>query len=74
MADNTARARTEIRSMRRAVADHVAKWRRYTEPHDKQFAAKTVSRVQADIARLKQGHPSLRNDSSWEDTWTPRNG
>lgn len=70
MADNIARARKELESARKAVAEHVDKWKRYTEKQDKDFAAKTVKRVQGDIQKLKSNHPSLNKDS-WEDTWAP---
>lgn len=70
MADNTARARKELESARRAVSDHVDKWRRYPSAHDKDFALKTIKRIQGEIHRLKSAHPSL-NVSSWEDGWTP---
>lgn len=71
MADNTSRARQELAGQRRAVADHVTKWRRYTQDYEKQGAWRTVQRAQVEIAQIKSRHPSLQRDSSWEDTWTP---
>lgn len=71
MADNTARARDELRGQRRAVSDHVNKYRRYTDKTDKDFALKTIRNAQAQITKLKSKHPTLNHDSSWEDTWRP---
>jgi ribosomal protein S20 len=72
MADNTARAREQIRGHRSAIREHIEKWRRYTTEYDKNFALKTISNAQAQIQKLKDRHPSLRSDSSQEDTWSPR--
>ncbi|MBF6446612.1 hypothetical protein IU429_02920 [Nocardia elegans] len=71
MADNTARARKELEAARRAVSEHVDKWERYAEKYDKEFALKTITRVQVEIDKIKSKHPSLRDDS-WEDKWKPR--
>ena len=71
MSDNAARARTKIHSHRRAVAEHIEKWRRYNQPHEKEFALKTIRNAQSQIAKLKDAHPSLRYDNASEDTWTP---
>lgn len=70
MADNTARARKQLEGARSSVAEHVEKWRRYSDPNDKSFALKTVERVQKEISKIKSNHPSL-NHSSWEDSWRP---
>ncbi len=70
MADNTARARKELDAARRAVSEHVDKWKRYSEKYDKDFALKTITRVQGEIQKLKSKHPSLQQ-SSWEDNWKP---
>jgi len=71
MADNAARARQELRGQRRAISEHVAKYQRYAQPYEKDFALKTIRSAQAHISRLKSSHPSLAHDSSWEDTWRP---
>jgi len=71
MADNTARARDELKGQRRAVADHVNKYQRYTDKTDKDFALKTIRNAQAQITRLRAKHPTLSHDASWEDTWRP---
>lgn len=69
MADNTARAKKELESMRSSVSEHVEKYKRYPDKNDKEFALKTIRRVQAEIQRIKAKHPSLQG-SSW-DTWSP---
>jgi hypothetical protein len=71
MTDNTARAKRELGSMRRAIRDHIDKYKKYKQQHEKDFAVKTISNVQAQIAKLKSRHPTLGRDSSWEDTWRP---
>ena len=71
MADNTARARQELKGQRRAVSEHVAKHQRHAQPYEKDFALKTIRNAQEQIRRLKSSHPSLAGDSSWEDTWRP---
>jgi hypothetical protein len=73
MSDNTAKARKDLDGARAAVREHVEKWRRYPGEYDKNFAVKTIERVQRDIAKIKSDHPSL-NTNSPEDSWTVRNG
>lgn len=73
MSDNAARARTKISSHRKAIADHIDKWRRYSQPYEKEFALKTIRNAQTQITKLKDAHPSLRHDNSSEDTWSPPN-
>lgn len=71
MADNTARARTELESQRRTIRDHQRKWREYKEPYEKQFALKTIRNAQSHIAKIKSAHPGLARDNAAEDTWRP---
>lgn len=71
VADNTARARQELQGQRRAISQHVDKYKRYTQSYEKDFALKTIRNAQQQIARLKSAHPSLKHDSSWEDGWRP---
>ena len=73
MADNTAKAKKDLDGARSAVREHIAKWRKYPDTNDKAFAAKTIERVQRDIAKIKSDHPSL-SSSAPEDSWNPRNG
>ncbi|MEV8358486.1 hypothetical protein [Microbacterium sp. NPDC076895] len=70
MADNTARARAELEGQRRAVREHTRKWHDYPDQIDKDYAWKTIQRVQGEIAQLKRDHPSLNTRSS-EDDWRP---
>lgn len=71
MADNAARARDQLNGHRRAIRGHVDKYRAYKDRQDKDFAVKTIKNAQSHISKLKSKHPSLRGDSSWEDTWRP---
>lgn len=71
MADNTANAKIKLASQRKAVAEHIEKWRKYSEPYDKTFALKTIANAQGHIKKIKDDHPSLRQDNQPEDTWTP---
>lgn len=65
MADNAARARDELYGQRRAIREHVDKYRRYTEKYEKDFALKTIRNAQVQISKLKSRHSSLSRDSSW---------
>ena len=71
MADNTAQARIKLQSQRKAVAEHIDKWRRYTEPYEKEFALKTIRNAQRHIQKIKEAHPSLKHDNAREDSWKP---
>lgn len=71
MADNTANARQKVAGHRSAIRDHIAKYRRYFEPHEKQVALKTIQRAQTEIKQLKAKHPSLHDDADPADTWRP---
>ncbi|WP_037320355.1 hypothetical protein [Amycolatopsis orientalis] len=71
MADNTARARDQVEGHRKAIRDHIEKWRKYSDQNDKKFALKTIANAQGQIQKLKERHPSLRNDRSSEDQWRP---
>lgn len=71
MADNTATAKKQIAGHRDAIRDHIAKYKRYVEPYEKDVALKTVRRAQGEIAKLKSKHPSLQHDSDSVDTWRP---
>jgi len=60
----------KIDGHRRAVRDHIDKYKRYPVQQDKDFALKTIRRVQGEIADLMRKNPRAR--SSWEDSWRPR--
>jgi hypothetical protein len=70
MADNTAQARKAIDGHRRAIREHIDKYKRYTESYEKQGALRTIQRAQAEIRSLKSKHPSL-NTSDSADSWRP---
>nr|WP_315468627.1 hypothetical protein [uncultured Undibacterium sp.] len=57
---------------RASVREHVKKFDQYPDERDKDFALKTISRVQTEIASLLKQHAHWK--SSWEDGWeAPRN-
>jgi hypothetical protein len=46
--------RKKLDAQRRALAEHEAKERQYTEPHDKEFARKTCDKIRNEIADLER--------------------
>jgi hypothetical protein len=70
MADNTAKARKDLEGARKAVAEHIEKYNRYPAQQDKDTALKTIKNAQGRIRKIKDDHPSLRNNER-EDNWTP---
>lgn len=58
-----------VEGHRKAVVEHIEKYKKYPHPQDKEFALKTVNRVQDEISKIKQKNPKIEN--SWEDTWKP---
>jgi hypothetical protein len=69
MADNTAQARKSVDGHRRAIQDHIGKYKRYTQDYEKRGALRTIEGAQGHIRSLRNDHPSI--GSSWEDTWRP---
>jgi hypothetical protein len=59
----------KIEGHRRAIREHIDKYHRYPSKQDKDFALKTIQRVQREIADLKRRNPRI--GSSREDTWRP---
>src|SRR2546423_14878081 len=60
---------SKVEGRRRAVRDHIAKYQRYSDKQDKEFALKTIQRVQRQIADLKRRKPKIRGSD--EDSWRP---
>jgi hypothetical protein len=60
----------KLEGHRRAIREHIAKYERYPAKQDKDFALKTIERVQSEIRDLKRRNPRLRDAS--EDSWRPR--
>ncbi len=69
MTDDLKKTETKIAGHRRAIREHIVKYERYAAAQDKEFALKTIERVQATIRDLKRRRP--RASSSYEDTWRP---
>lgn len=71
MAENLAKAREQLSGHRKAVEEHIEKWRRYPDQQDKSFALKTIENAQGHIAKLKQKYPALSRDTNKFDSWRP---
>ena len=71
MADNLSRAREKLDGQRKAVREHVDKWRRYVQPYEKTGALKTIENAQRHIQKIKADFPTLKSDNKTEDTWRP---
>ncbi|MEQ7845754.1 hypothetical protein [Nocardioides kribbensis] len=69
MAEDLKTTEAKIAGHRRAIHDHIAKFERYPAAQDKEFALKTIERIQGTIRDLKRRQP--RASSSYEDTWRP---
>lgn len=69
MADNTASARTKVDGHRKAIRDHIDKYKRYEDENDKRFALKTIANAQQQIADLRGKHSTI--PPSAEDSWRP---
>ena len=59
----------KLNGQRRAIREHIEKWKRYPSDYDKEFALKTVSRAQEEIRKIKR--KNTRASTSWEDDWRP---
>lgn len=59
----------KLRGHRRAIRDHIEKSERYSQDYEREFAIKTVRRIQQEIADLKRRNKTA--SSSWEDDWRP---
>ena len=71
MADNLPQAKDKLAGQRRAVREHVKKWREFNEPYEKNTALKTIQNAQSHIAKIKSDHASLKHDNDKADTWRP---
>lgn len=69
MADNTAAAKKKVDGHRGHIKTHIAKYQRYTDPHDKATMVKQIQNAQTQIRDLRSKHPSISAAS--EDTWRP---
>ena len=46
--------RRKLEAQKKALREHEAKERQYTEPHDQEFARKTQQRIKQEIADLER--------------------
>jgi len=63
-------ATEKINAQRAAIREHIEKYKNYPHPYDKQFALKTITNCQSNIAELKCSC-ELNIESSYEDAWRP---
>ncbi|MDZ7261256.1 MAG: hypothetical protein ONB05_04005 [candidate division KSB1 bacterium] len=61
--------KAKLEGQRAAIREHIDKYKRYSEQHEKAFALRTIRNCQKQIAKIKSKHPHW--PSSWEDNWTP---
>ena len=61
--------KTKLAGQRKAVREHIEKYKNYTLQHEKDFALKTIRNAQKQIASIMKKHPHW--DSSFEDSWSP---
>lgn len=54
---------------RASVREHIEKYKRYPDAYDKDFALKTIRRVQGEISEIKRKHTHWPD--SPEDSWRP---
>ncbi|MEH0931591.1 hypothetical protein [Micromonospora sp. CPCC 205558] len=59
----------KVDGQRRAIREHIEKYKRFTVPYEKQTALRTIDLAQREISNLKRRKPSIRH--SWEDSWRP---
>ncbi len=62
--------KNKIAGHRAAIREHIAKYNNYPYAQDKEFALKTIRRVQKEISQLKN-KANVNIDYSWEDDWSP---
>ncbi len=65
MADDKAK----LEGQRAAIREHIEKYKRYSEQHEKDFALKTIRNCQNQISIIRSRHSHW--PSIWEDTWRP---
>jgi hypothetical protein len=61
--------RLKLDGQRRAIREHIEKYKSYPNPADKNFALKTIRNAQEQIGKILTNHPHWLG--SWEDKWTP---
>ncbi len=59
--------RDKLDGQRAAVEEHIAKYEMYEGDEHKEFALKTIRRIQAEIRDILRAHPYW--ESSWQEDW-----
>ena len=57
-----------VEGHRKAIREHIEKYKKYAIDHEKAFALKTIQNAQKQIADIKK---KMRFADSFEDTWKP---
>jgi hypothetical protein len=59
----------KVDGQRKAIREHIEKYKRFKVPYEKQTARKTIELAQREISNLRRRKPSIKE--SWEDSWRP---
>ena len=59
--------KTKLAGHRKAIEEHIAKYEHYSHDQDKQYALKTIRRIQSEIRAIRNGNSHLAPD--WQDDW-----
>lgn len=66
---DTKDAEKKLEGQRRAIQEHINKYKTYPHAQDKDFALKTIRNAQQQIADIKKRAPNTSNSPL--DTWKP---
>jgi hypothetical protein len=67
--DDMARDDDKLEGHRKAIQEHIEKYKAYSSKSDKNFALKTIRRIQSEIADILKDHPHWGGKR--EDDWMP---
>jgi NADH:ubiquinone oxidoreductase subunit E len=69
MAEDLKDIERKLAGHRRSIDEHKRKYRQYPARQDKEFALKTIKRIQEEIKWLKKKNPRASNGP--QDSWVP---
>ena len=69
MSNNEQKKLDGQRKARKAIREHIEKFKKYPKKYDKEFALKTIRNAQKQIKDIRAKNPTLTASS--EDTWNP---
>jgi len=61
--------KVKLDGQRRAIREHIEKYKKYPLDRDKDYALKTIRNCQKEVQSLRKKYPHL--PESWEDKWVP---